>query len=339
MVSLVSLGLLTVTSSVGAVTIQRISPSQYTDTAEHVYMWMKQNYPKQRTLPDWNDDKTNNGVHWMQAQEAWKIKYSQDSSERFSWTKEYDDSVFLTNVAPITHFDEVAEGWMPVMREHLTTDAKGHKKFFNRQGTDKSLKEVAQFVVKNVWSAFGKPYITFKPNQTPKILAPLSDVLIQRHGSCTAMSIFLADALRSVGVPARVVGIAKWNRDEGGNHNWVEAYFDGKWNFIDAVPGTTTWNSAWFTESGLAQKSQTKDMSQILTPVWDNQRKGKTVYHITWSKADTDAKDFKVYMELPAIDLTAQYKKLPEGPVAEHAGSRLTFSLSVFPLLAMILAL
>jgi hypothetical protein len=164
------------------------------------------------------------------------------------------------------------------------------------------LRDIASHVYMNIWKSFDGMEIMFMSDQTPKILSP-KDVLDNKYGSCTAMSIFLCNALRSVGVPARVVGVAEWNRADGGNHNWVEAFFDGQWNFIDAVPpsGRTEaeWNKAWFTQSGLVQKSLPGTMSAVTTPVWDEQKAGlaDTNYNVTWDiqdrvkKEDSEDKD------------------------------------------------
>jgi hypothetical protein len=55
----------------------------------------------------------------------------------------------------------------------------------------------------------------------------------------TGLRIFLIDALRSVGIPARLVGTPAWNNDpRNGNHNWVEVWVDSisEWQFIQAEP-------------------------------------------------------------------------------------------------------
>lgn len=286
------------------------------------------------------------------------MKYSTLSHEKLPWTDEYDDYLFINFVAPITHFDEKPEPWMKMMREHImksgkpnlladaTTGNRWSLSFARTGARNANLKEVAQHVVENIWSSFGYPNITFKADQTPQVLSPLSTLLVKRHGSCTAMSIFLSDALRSLGVPSRVVGIERWNRVEGGNHNWVEAYFDGKWNFIDAVPGVTTWNTAWFTQDGTAQKSEPYSASQIATPVWDTDLR-MTDYHVAWFKEESpetklvnDVGDTDVHLNLPAIDRTNWYRAKPNKTAPwERDGCKFSFSLSSLPLLALVFTL
>ena len=65
------------------------------------------------------------------------------------------------------------------------------------------------------------------------------------YASCTGLSILLTDALRSVGIPARIAAIALWP-DESGNHTWVEIW-DGQWHYIGAAEPTPL-DHTWFTE-------------------------------------------------------------------------------------------
>lgn len=74
-----------------------------------------------------------------------------------------------------------------------------------------------------LWSAFGQP-IVFKSQQTPLIFDPMS-IIAYSFASCTGVSIFLIDALRSVGIAARIAGTPAWNQiEENGNHNWLEVW-------------------------------------------------------------------------------------------------------------------
>jgi hypothetical protein len=50
----------------------------------------------------------------------------------------------------------------------------------------------------------------FKSQQTPLIFDPMSTIAYS-FASCTGVSIFLIDALRSVGIAARIAGTPAWN--------------------------------------------------------------------------------------------------------------------------------
>jgi hypothetical protein len=67
----------------------------------------------------------------------------------------------------------------------------------------------------------------------------------QGMATCTGLSIMLVEACRSIGVPARMAGIASWP-GRGGNHTWVEIWDDG-WHFMGAAePDEKGLDHAWF---------------------------------------------------------------------------------------------
>lgn len=69
--------------------------------------------------------------------------------------------------------------------------------------------------------------IYFKSGQTPLIFDPMSTIAYG-YASCTGISILFCNALRAVGIPARVVGTPAWyGNSTNGNHNWVEVYVGG----------------------------------------------------------------------------------------------------------------
>ncbi len=72
------------------------------------------------------------------------------------------------------------------------------------------------------------------------------EALEQKKVSCTGQSILLVCALRSVGIPARAVGVATWNHVRG-NHTWVEAWFEGDWHMIEA--NEKDFNTPWVMEA------------------------------------------------------------------------------------------
>ena len=131
---------------------------------------------------------------------------------------------------------------------------------------------VTDWVNKNIWKRLGKPTtvskassddgefctteikpIFFKSGQTPLIFDPMSTIGYG-YASCTGISILFCNALRAVGVAARVVGTPAWygNRTNG-NHNWLEVYVgtdnvddshynselaseEDMWKFLEGLP-------------------------------------------------------------------------------------------------------
>ena len=72
-----------------------------------------------------------------------------------------------------------------------------------------------------------------------------TEALAEKKVSCTGQSILLVCALRSVGIPARAVGLLTWNHIRG-NHTWVEAWFDGEWHMIEF--NEKDFNTPWVME-------------------------------------------------------------------------------------------
>ena len=78
-----------------------------------------------------------------------------------------------------------------------------------------------------------------RPDQSSK------ESIKQGMATCTGLSIMLVEACRSVGVPARLAGIAAWP-GRGGNHTWVEVWDDG-WHCVGAAePDEKGLDHAWF---------------------------------------------------------------------------------------------
>jgi len=206
------------------------------------------------------------------------------------FSKQVSKDMFLKYVLPYTHFDEPIDDWRPKMYPVLKPFVQGKQ----------SLLEAADALFPAWGEAFSKQ-LQFKGDQTPQVMAPISETLKKGYASCTGMSIFLANCMRAVGIPARIVGVNEWNRPEKGNHNWVEIWVGDRWNFVDAVPdgNMAAWNKTWFVEQAAKQKS-VPAVNAILSPLWGSE--SSTVYNMSWRTPPTF---------VPAIDLTANYAKAP----------------------------
>lgn len=213
------------------------------------------------------------------------------------------EDIWLQWVLPYQHFDEPLDEWRPFF----------FKQLYEIPGVQASrdLKTLAEQVIPLSFFGLGTE-VEFKANFTPQAMAPISETLAFGHASCTGLSILVANALRSVGVPARIVGVPEWNQPEGGNHNWVEVWTGEEWHFIDAVPThQVTWDQAWFAD-GLVQKSIPNGMHGVSTPVW-NAADGDTDYTVTWRDP---------HVSLRAIDRTEFYKNISlpsSAPEAQEA--------------------
>jgi hypothetical protein len=142
---------------------------------------------------------------------------------RYPWGKTIPDSVFFNDVLPYAVVDEQREEWRlfltfriePLVRE------------------TKSLQEAAFAVGEGAKKTLNVRYSTSRPktNQSP------SETMMAGVATCTGLSITMVAALRSVGIPARMAGTFRWLEGKnGGNHNWVECWIDGKWYCCELAP-------------------------------------------------------------------------------------------------------
>ena len=155
---------------------------------------------------------------------------------------------------------------------------------------------MALLINSKLWSTLGSQFsprgapITFKSEQTPLIYDPLSTVLFG-SASCTGISITYVDALRSAGIPARLVGTPAWHgKVEDGNHNWVEVWLGNQigWKFIEGAPagaGETFENpcSMWFCNPSHFNKSGT----QVFAATYGESGPGSIHYPMAWDLDNT----------------------------------------------------
>ncbi len=159
------------------------------------------------------------------------VRLAYDARAAAPWGDALPDDVFLNDVLPYAHVSETRERWRADFRE----------RFLPVVAECKTPGEAAQKLNMTVFEALGVSYSTKrkKPDQSPSESAEIG------MASCTGLSIILADACRSVGVPARLAGTPSWVKKRG-NHTWVEVW-DGDWHFTGAAePSAKGLNHAWF---------------------------------------------------------------------------------------------
>jgi len=229
-------------------------------------------------------------------------------TQQLPYAKQVSREMFLSYVLPYAHFDEPRDDWRPRMYQTLLPLVKDKQ----------TLQEAADALFPAWWQKFGKSLV-FKPNQTPQLMAPFSQTFEKGYASCTGMSIFLADCMRAVGIPARIVGVNVWNRPERGNHNWVEVWMGDHWSFVDAVPlgGAAEWNKTWFNDQ--AKKQVSSSEFAIMSPLWGPQ--ATSVYNMTWKPEEKDKHVIPAIdaQTVPAIDVTANYAENKLAMISWHS--------------------
>lgn len=146
------------------------------------------------------------------------VAYANLVREKYTWTKELPEEVYMRDVLPYYVVDEVRDSW----RKDL------YELFAPAVDTCQTMYEAICAVNANIPRLTGVDYNTKreKTNQSPR------ESMRQGMASCTGLSILLVDAYRAVGIPARFVGTASWH-DNRGNHSWTEVWLDGEWRVTE----------------------------------------------------------------------------------------------------------
>ncbi len=154
------------------------------------------------------------------------------------WSQTVPEQLFLENVLPYASINE--------RRDAFARDF--YERFKPLVAEAQTPSEAAAILNNKIFPLVEVIYSTKRPkaDQSPY------ESIDAGMASCTGLSILLIDACRSVGVPARFVGVPSWS-DDSGNHSWVEIW-DGDWKFTGAAePTGSELNKAWFT--GRASKA------------------------------------------------------------------------------------
>lgn len=149
----------------------------------------------------------------------------------YPWSNSAPAEITAAAVVPDTVVDEIPCDWRPVLTplvEPLVTDCT-------------TAREAVLAISAGIGKATGAYYSRERNKHNMNVLETLREKKI----SCTGQSILLVCALRSVGIPARAVGVHTWNHIKG-NHTWAEAWFDGGWHMIEM--GERDFNTPWVME-------------------------------------------------------------------------------------------
>jgi len=217
------------------------------------------------------------------------IRLALEAREAHSWASDIPFDMFLNNVLPYANLDENRDDW----RELFFTE-------FSPIVKDASTRlEALKLLNENIWSKWN---ISFKADQAADIRSP-QQVMDHGFASCTGLSIFFVDALRSVGIPARITGTAKWNNAEGGNHNWVEAYLDDNtWSFTEAQVHDKM-NVTWFMPNPTSMAATGYDHGIFAVSF----KPTSTHFPLSWD-ADSTA--------ISAVERTTDYVNIAEHKIA-----------------------
>eukprot|EP01105_Mastigella_eilhardi_P006108 TRINITY_DN1771_c0_g1_i3.p1 TRINITY_DN1771_c0_g1~~TRINITY_DN1771_c0_g1_i3.p1 ORF type:complete len:232 (-),score=36.22 TRINITY_DN1771_c0_g1_i3:271-894(-) len=121
-----------------------------------------------------------------------------------SWAASVPFDVFLENVLPFCVVNEPRDNWRPLFFKTLLPLVESAT----------SITDAFRLVNGAVWTMWG---IAFQSESTPEVMAPF-ETMAYHYASCTGQAILLVDALRAVGVPARMTGTMCWNTPQCDTH-------------------------------------------------------------------------------------------------------------------------
>lgn len=202
----------------------------------------------------------------------------------FPWGKEIPDEIFFNDVVPYASLDEARDDWRAGFLERFRKQVAGAR----------DAREALTRLNATIAKETGVEYNTRRraPNQGPL------ESIQRKMASCSGLSILLTDALRSVGIPARIAGTALWTTKEG-NHNWVEVWLPDtrQWQFTEYYPDKAGLDHGWLLADA-ARALPGSTLHGIYATSW------KTTGHhfpLIWDLDDT---------AIPAEEVTKRYVDL-----------------------------
>lgn len=213
-----------------------------------------------------------------------EVKWAYVARKHFDWASKVPEAIFFNDVLAYACLDEARDPWRKVF----------FQRFAPLLRAAKSQKEAIELINHALVKELNVNYNTQrkKANQSPQ------ESISQGMASCTGLSILLVDALRSVGIPARIAGTPSWTTKRG-NHNWVEVWCleDRQWHFTEYYPDAKGLDHGWL----LADAAQ-GDTSDWLTAIYASSwKKTRVFFPLVWDLSNRS---------VSAINVTERYKTL-----------------------------
>ncbi len=211
------------------------------------------------------------------------LRLALQSRTEFPWGPSISDDLFLNDVLPYAVLDETRENWRPMLLELTRPIVKDAT----------TISEAAQAINRELYNKINVHYNTGRkrPNASP------SESIEQGRATCTGLTILFVDACRSVGIPARAAGVAKWH-DDRGNHTWPELWDGQSWRFTGADEyDAQGFDRGWF----VSDASQAKSLAEgdIDHAVWATSWKATGhAFPLVWNRK---------FQGVHAVEVTGRY--------------------------------
>jgi len=149
------------------------------------------------------------------------------------WHAMVDEELYRDAILPYASVSESRELWVRSLREQCLPMVESAE----------TPAEAAVILNQRIFAELGVRYSTSRARADQSV----SESIASGKATCTGLSVLLINACRSVGVPARFVGVPMWI-DGSGNHSWVEIFDGERWRFTGAAePTGDRLDEGWFT--------------------------------------------------------------------------------------------
>jgi hypothetical protein len=194
------------------------------------------------------------------------------------WSDDVSEELWRAAILPPTHVSEAGERWCDIVVSRLAT--------VESQPDVQSTVRRLNAAIGDTLGVHYHPTKRRAPDQGPL------ETMESGWSSCTGLSILLANACRTRGIPARLAGTPLWI-DDSGNHTWVEVWADGRWHHVESAD-PNSWDTAWFDA-----KAAQADASDPMHRIYAVMPGGPCVFPLAW---DLDRTDIR------AVDVTEHYR-------------------------------
>ncbi len=209
-----------------------------------------------------------------------------------SWGEEIPEAVRAAALVPDLVLDEEPCDWRPAVAGIFVPAVKDCKR----------AREAVLAIAENIGELTGVYYSMERSKPCMNAL----EALKEKKVSCTGQSVLLTCALRSVGIPARAVGVWTWNHVRG-NHTWVEAYFEGGWHMVEF--NEKDFNTPWVMEAiGMLEPGSTKLPQLVLARSVGTAAENELPFPTPWN----------MEAKLAAEDVTERYTALARDWYAQN---------------------
>lgn len=207
------------------------------------------------------------------------VRYARRARDEAPWNAAITPELYRDGILPYANLSEKREPWRKQFYERCKPLIAGCT---TPGAAAVTLNTAIYDQFKVTYHATRRP----RPDQGPL------ESIAAGYASCTGLAILLVNACRSVGIPARVAGVAQWTEGPG-NHTWAEVWDNG-WHCLGASESRKL-DDVWFGK-GAAAADAGDPMKRVYAARFT---RGTLRFPLAWNP-------YADY--IPAVDVTDWYR-------------------------------